>query len=68
MRDAVQSLTVSQGASGKSFSLPLEGSEPGDVKESVGGKTDVDTNPGALLRTGTGWGLEEFLVSEHTEA
>ena len=52
MRDAVQSLTVSQGASGKSFSLPLEGSEPGDVTESVGGKTDVDTNPGALLRTG----------------
>lgn len=52
MRDAVQSLTVSQGASGKSFSLPLEGSELGDVRESVGGKTDVDTNPGALLRTG----------------
>lgn len=30
----------------------MEGSEPGDVKESVGGKADVDTNPGALLRTG----------------
>lgn len=30
----------------------MEGSELGDVRESVGGKTDVDTNPGALLRTG----------------
>lgn len=30
----------------------MEGSEPGDVKENVGGKADVDTNPGALLRTG----------------